>query len=133
MSFMHTVYGGNGFSPVDSPVPRVGEIYAVRQDGGLRWYEYNGRGEEDPSGNRGWVPNSGNVIGRGWNGFLHLVSGGDGRLYAVAQNGDLRWYQYVGEGLSDPTGGTGWAPNSGNVIGNGWQGLRFLFSTKLHR
>jgi hypothetical protein len=104
-------------------------MYAVRQNGLLRWFEYGGLGEANPAGNRGWAPNSGNPIGRGWNNLLNLASGGDGVLYGVEPNGDLRWFMYDGGGESDPSGATGWHSNSGNVIGNGWHGLRFLFST----
>ena len=41
-------------------------------------------------------------------------------LYAVEPNGDLYWYKYLGHGEQDPTGSTGWHPNSGTQIGLGW-------------
>jgi hypothetical protein len=40
-----------------------------------------------------------------------------GVMYGVAQNGDLLWYQYQGNGESDRSGSTGWHTNSGNPIG----------------
>lgn len=43
-----------------------------------------------------------------------------GATYAVESEGALRWYRYDGKGEPDPSGGTGWAPNSGNQIGQGW-------------
>jgi hypothetical protein len=110
-----------------------GIILGVDADGILRWYCYNGNGESDASGNTGWHPNSGNPIGNGWGGFLHLITfPQEGRspnhlkLLAVAPNGDLFWYCYEGNGESDESGNTGWHPNSGNRIGNGWQGFRRL-------
>jgi len=108
-----------------------GVIYAVGDNGSLRWYRYDGKGEQNPSGNTGWAPNSGNRIGRGWSaGFRTFV--GTGRvIFAVADDGALRWYQYDGTGVQDPTGGTGWAPNSGNQIGRGWSaGFRNHFGTR---
>jgi hypothetical protein len=39
---------------------------------------------------------------------------------APAVTEPLRWYRYNGNGEPDPTGSTGWAPNSGNQIGRGW-------------
>jgi len=44
----------------------------------------------------------------------------NGVIYAIGNDGLLRWYRYDGTGQQDPTGSTGWAPNSGNQIGNGW-------------
>lgn len=41
-------------------------IYTVEDDGALRWYRYDGGGEQDPTGALGWAANSGNQIGRGW-------------------------------------------------------------------
>jgi hypothetical protein len=41
-------------------------------------------------------------------------------LLGVEKNGDLRWYWYEGDGTHDPSGGTGWHPNSRNIIGRGW-------------
>ena len=36
-----------------------------------------------------------------------------GAIFNVAPDGALRWYRYDGTGQQDPTGGTGWAANSG--------------------
>ncbi|GMX65420.1 hypothetical protein Elgi_46900 [Paenibacillus elgii] len=129
MSFIHVVYGGNGTTPVDSGLPRVGEIYGVDQNGNLRWYRYKGNGEYNPAGNQGWYPNSGNIVGNGWHSFRNLFSGGNGVLYGVEQNGNLRWYQYLGNGEHNPAGNQGWYSNSGNIIGNGWHNFRFIFSS----
>ena len=90
----------------------------------MRWFRYLGNGEADPSGGTGWHSNSGNPIGRGWQGLRHLCGGLDENsvpvLFGVMHDGHLRYFSYVGDGEPDPTGGTGWGQNSGNVIGNGW-------------
>jgi hypothetical protein len=113
-----------GFSSATNP--RRLEIFGVLPSGDLRWYSYNGEGERDPSGSRGWHHNSGNVIGNGWQNFRHLWGSG-GVIFGVHENGNLLWYAYTGNGDADPSGTLGWAPNSGNVIGNGWQGFRAVF------
>lgn len=100
-------------------------MFAVTDNGDLRWYDYRGMGEFDPSGTAGWQPNSGNVIGNGWKGFRQLSCslidpGGVYELYGSEQGGILRWYQYHGQGTPDPTGATGWHPNSRNVISGAW-------------
>jgi len=97
-----------------------GAIFNVDPDGALRWYRYDGNGEQDPTGGTGWAPNSGNQIGRGWSAGFRDFFGTSGVIYAVADDGALRWYRYDGNGEQDPTGGTGWAPNSSNQIGRGW-------------
>jgi Tachylectin len=129
MSLARILYGGNGTTQVDSGLPRVGVIYGVRENGDLLWYRYNGNGESDRSGSKGWGSNSGNPIGNGWQNFGHILGCGDGVILGVAQNGDLLWYKYDGNGESDRSGSRGWHPNSGNPIGNGWQGFRHVFVT----
>jgi hypothetical protein len=89
-------------------------IFAVKPDGDLLWYRYQGNGESDRSGATGWAANSGSPIGNGWQGFRHLFSGGNGVIYAVKPDGDLLWYRYQGNGESDRSGATGWAANSAN-------------------
>jgi hypothetical protein len=129
MSLTHIFYGGNGTTPVDSGLPRVGVIHGVRENGDLLWYRYDGHGESDRSGTMGWHSNSGNPIGNGWQNFRHILGCGDGVILGVHQNGDLLWYKYDGNGESDRSGSQGWHPNSGNPIGNGWQGFRHVFVT----
>ncbi|OJD90250.1 hypothetical protein MCCC1A01412_14805 [Bacillus anthracis] len=109
-----------------------GDIMAIHPNGNLHWYSYNGKGELDVNGTLGWHQNSGNVIGNGWQKFIRIfVRPYSGRsstarleIFAVEQNGDLRWYSYSGIGENDPSGTLGWHPNSGNRIGNGWQNFR---------
>lgn len=130
MSFLHLTCGGAGTVPVDSGLPRVGELYGVEANGDLRWYRYDGIGQSTPEGLIGWAENSRNVIGNGWNGFKFLCGGGDGTLFAVKPDGDLLWYQYeAGDGFLDPAGARGWNARSGSVIGNGWAGFASLVCT----
>jgi hypothetical protein len=58
--------------------------------------------------------------GRPWSAGFRNIFGTHGAIFAVQDDGLLRWYQYDGDGQEDPTGGTGWAPNSRNPIGRGW-------------
>lgn len=112
--------------------PRAGaassrlQIFAVAQNGDLHWYSYSGNGEHDPSGFLGWDPNSGNRIGNGWQNFRH-IHGSANVFFAILENGDLLWYSYNGEGVDDVSANTGWHPNSGNPIGNGWQNMQHVF------
>jgi hypothetical protein len=123
------LYGGNGVAADGDALPNVGVFFGVTQEGDLHWYQYFGEGEGDVSGGTGWHENSGNRIGNGWQNFLHLLGAGDGVIIGVDQNGDLRWYQYLGNGEEDVSGGAGWHENSGNQIGNGWQNFVHLFVT----
>lgn len=130
MSFIHLVCGGAGTVSVDSGLPRVGELYGVEPNGDLRWYRYDGSGQFSPDGAIGWARNSRNVIGNGWNGFKFLCGGGNGVLFGVEPNGDLRWYQYTaGDGVEDRAGSRGWDVKSRNIIGNGWAGFVSLVCT----
>lgn len=121
--FQHVLGGGDGV------------VLAVQPDGALLWYRYEGDGTADRTGATGWVAGSGSQIGRGWQNFRHLfVVPKEGRasgitVFAVAQNGDLLWYRYDGHGQPDPTGGTGWHPNSSNVVGNGWSDFERIVGT----
>ncbi len=111
-----------------------GVVMAVHPNGNLHWYSYSGNGESDETGTLGWHPNSGNVIGNGWQNFLQIfVSPQEGQsstsriqIFAVAQNGDLYWYSYSGNGEWDPSGVLGWHLNSGNRVGNGWQNMKHI-------
>jgi Tachylectin len=110
-----------------------GVIMAIHPNGNLHWYLYDGNGESDVTGALGWHPNSGNAIGNGWQNFLRLFvfpqagrSTSRLKIFAVAANGDLHWYSYNGFGEHDPSGASGWHPNSGNRVGNGWQNFRHI-------
>jgi len=56
-----------------------------------------------------------------------------GRLFGVDDQGDLRYFRYLGNGAPNPTGAhraqdgsPSWDKNTGNAIGNGWQGFKWL-------
>jgi hypothetical protein len=121
-AFEHLVYGGNGTVPVDSGLPNVGIFYGVeRSTWNLRWYRYTG-------GNDGrFQPNSYNPIGNGWGEARHVLGCGNGVILVVKDTGGLYWYQYLGNGEDDSSAATGWHPNSGNQIGNGWGSMSHVF------
>jgi hypothetical protein len=110
-----------------------GVIMAIHPNGNLHWYAYDGNGESDVTGSLGWHPNSGHVIGNGWQNFRYVFVAPQAgpsvsrlKIFAVAENGDLHWYSYSGNGEHDPSGSLGWHPNSGNRVGNGWQDFRHV-------
>jgi M6 family metalloprotease-like protein len=116
-------YGGNGLTLVDSGLPSVGVFYGVLLDGTLDWNCYQGSGQQvgDPQSAQAWAANSGNLIGRGWQGMKKILGCGDGVIMAVDPDGYLRWYKYLGQGQSDVAGSQqNWDLNSGNRIGRGW-------------
>ena len=121
MSTKHVFYSGNGTTPVDSGLPNVGRFFAIDENGFLRFFQYDGQGEKDPTGTLGFRPNTGNIIGNGFGNVLHILGGGDGIILAVLPNGDLTFFEYTGSGEQDPTGTLGFvSPNEGNQIGNGF-------------
>jgi hypothetical protein len=89
-------------------------IYGVAPDGGLYWYLYRcadtGRGLETPGcWEGGWRLDT-----VGWQAFTNVFSGGNGVIYAIAENGDLYWRSHdgyrTGESFLSPFQrvGTGW-------------------------
>lgn len=125
-AYARLFYGGNGLTPVDSGLPAVGQFYGIDTQGQLRWHRYHGTGAAD---RHEWSPDSGNAIGNGWQAERHVMGGGDGVILSVHANGDLAWYGYEGNGASDVSAETGWHPHSGNLIGNGWSGMRHVFAS----
>lgn len=117
-----------------------GNIYAIKADGRLLWYQDSNRqGGNDPGGLTGWAAGSGNQINQGWNDFTHVFGGGTESptiseeggiiIYAVAQlvpiegrvDSGLFWYRDADiGGRNAPNGSTGWSSGSGNQIGKGW-------------
>jgi hypothetical protein len=105
-----------------------GVIYAIekrsldpvtgrRTGGRLLWYRHDGRYD----GSLTWAANSGAAVGRGWDSFSHVFSGGDGVIYAIRESGEMLWYRH--EGRADGT--IAWAQGSGEKpVGTGWQFLR---------
>ena len=115
--FIHLIAGDDGI------------LYAVRPNGDLLWYQDTRRdGSNGADGSRGWHPRSGSKIGAGWNQFVHILPGGNGKLYAIKPNGDLLWYQdRLRNGTNAPDGSTGWALRSGNKIATDWNRFRHVF------
>ena len=107
-----------------------GVIYAVKPTGELVWYRDMLRdGTNDPGGQRGWHVNSGKQIGTDWQQFVHIVSGGDGVIYAATAAGDLLWYQdQLRDGTNGADASRGWAPKSGAKIGSDWNNFTHVFS-----
>ena len=105
-----------------------GIIYAVTADGELRWFRHGGYREG--GGLETWEPqDTGHrVVGRGWNNLRHVFWGGDGVIYVIAQNGELRWLKHNGY----PNGGDlqTWEPqDTGHrVVGSGWGDVVHVFS-----
>lgn len=105
-----------------------GIIYVVASNGELRWYRHGGYREG--GGLETWEPqDTGHrVVGTGWNGLRHVFWGGDGVIYAVTPNGELRWYKHNGY----PHGGglETWEPQdtSHRVVGQGWGDMLHVFS-----
>jgi len=57
----------------------------------LYYRDVFGNGTNAPDGSTGWGANSGNAIGFGWSAFRQVLSGGDGVIYAVTEDGRLLW------------------------------------------
>jgi N,N-dimethylformamidase len=96
-----------------------GVFFGVDPQKQLRWHQYLGL---DANNNPVWHPNSGAVVGTGWD-FKTLVAADDGVIFAVAANGLMHWYQYTGD-----AGQFSWHPNSGNRVGHGWYYTRLTYS-----
>jgi hypothetical protein len=97
-----------------------GTLFGIDTDGTLRWYRYNGSGDESVgAGVAPWMDfdtNSGNPIGNGWGEFSWIAAGIHGTLVGVDGQGNLRAYYYTGNGESDWAGDQNWAPQSGTIL-----------------
>lgn len=115
------------------PSPTSGsliQVLAIDAEGAVRWYGYEGKGEEDPEGHKGWVlPSSGNQIDDGWSDLRHVHASGR-VIFTIDRDGFLRWHRYEGNGEEDPTGARGWHPNSGKAVGKSWQGMQHVFGAE---
>jgi Tachylectin/Trypsin len=103
-----------------------GVIYAVQPDGTLKWYRHlgyqTGQGFETPGS---WAKSR--SVGRGWSGYKHVFSGGQGVIYVIADDGTLKWFRHkaylTGEGLETPGAWEG--PKN---VGRGWGDVAQVFS-----
>ena len=84
--------------------PRTGQ----RSGGHLVWYHHDGWAD----GSIAWQGPK--TVGKSWNVFKQVFSGGDGIIYGVQDNGDLMWYRHDGQG--DGT----FAWQGPKKVGTGW-------------
>jgi hypothetical protein len=125
-----------------TPTPNVAaaSFYAVTNDGSLMWYRHDGFLNGEPR----W---KGPVnVGKGWQSFKKIVSGGDGVLYGIGTDGSLRWYRQndVAEPETLLAAGGGTRSRTGiatqvltapshftgpNVVGQNWGQFVHVFST----
>jgi len=121
-------YVGRGWHGFTHVFPGGGNvIYAIDAGGELRWYEHRGfntgLGVGSPDA---WA--GGHAVGRGWNGFARVFSGGDGVIYAITTDGRLLWYRHhgvaTGVGLETPGAWSG-----AKEVGHGWESMVHVFST----
>ena len=97
-----------------------GIIYAVNASGDLEWYRDKAR--DGVSSYNSWVNGQGQKIEAGWGEFTHIVSGGNGVIYAVDPGGDLLYFRdRARDGTED------WAYGGvGQQIGTGWDGFQHI-------
>lgn len=105
-------------------------FYVVLDSGKLLWFRDDKHdGTNAPNGSTGWNSRSGGRIHQGWQNFKFLLSGGDGIIYAIKPTGELLFYQdLLRNGTNSPDGSSGWHPNSGSQIGEGWQNFQQVVS-----
>ncbi|GAA0623137.1 hypothetical protein HPO96_23370 [Kribbella sandramycini] len=90
-------------------------IYTIDASGALRWHSYSA----PDTGDGQWHPDSGTVIGSGFQTMRKVAYAGSGIFYTVDSSANLRWYRHT-----DVLGGKGtWAPGSGRIIDDGWGDL----------
>ena len=116
--------GWNGFKQVFSGGDGI--IYVITTEGSLRWYKHNGylsgTGLETPNAWEG--PKE---VGHGWGIFKTVFAAGNGIIYAITQDGKLRWYKHNGyqTGAGLETAGAWEGPKE---VGNGWGIFKTVFS-----
>ena len=127
-SFKKIVSGGDGV------------LYGIGADGSLRWYRQNDVAEPATllaAGGGGGsrtsitaqtlkVPShftGPNVVGQNWGQFVHVISTGEGVIYAVDPQGKLWWYKHRGY----LTGTQDW--EGPKQVGNGWAAFKKIFSS----
>jgi hypothetical protein len=89
-------------------------LYGITNAGELYWYQHLGQSTGTPVWANGGNPQT---VGSGWNIFKQVLASAGGYLYGIPNNGDLYWYQHLGQGAGTPV----WA-NGGNpqTVGSGW-------------
>jgi len=106
--FKHVFSGGDGI------------IYAITQQGVLRWYRHKkfqeGAGLQDEGS---W--DGGRDIGSGWQNFKQVFGGCNGVIYAITQDGILKWYKHTGY----RDGNTLW--QGPKDVGHSWHTFKQVF------
>jgi M6 family metalloprotease-like protein len=103
-----------------------GVLYAIKQDGSLAWYKHEGWREGTSSWANGGTQRvlvTGSGPGSAWSAFKQVVSGGEGVLYAIKQDGSLVWYKHEGWRQGTNTwanGGTQRVLVTGSGPGSAW-------------
>lgn len=105
----HVFSGGNGV------------IYAVNQKNQLLWYRH--LGYQDGTDRWQTTPESKGYICVGWD-MKHVLSGGNGVIYAVNQSDQLLWYRHLG--AQDGTARWQTTPEAKGHVGVGW-GFKQVF------
>jgi hypothetical protein len=105
-----SVWTGSGFNMFTKIAAEHRTVYGITADGKLRWYRLEA--------NNAFNPQSGAVIGQGWEDTRFLIAAGYGILYRITNSGNLYWYAYHGV-----PGQGGYFDNLGvgRLIGSGWQ------------
>ena len=106
--------GWGGFKDVFSD--GGGAIYALQNDGTLRWYGHDGYFD----GTQAWHDPT--TVGNGWAGFKQIVPAGEYVMYGIQPDGTLLWYRHNGA----PSGVFDWT--GPKPVGNGWQNFKSVFS-----
>ena len=112
---------GSGWQNFKQVIPGGGNIlYSIASTGTLRWYRHNGA-QTGAGLNAPGAWSGPTEVGSGWQNFKQVFSGSDGILYAIAQDGTLKWYRHTG--YSD--GSATWeGPKN---VGTGWQNFKEVF------
>jgi len=105
-------------------------IYALTQDGILKWYRHDNLW--DDVGSPKW---KGPIdVGTGWQSFVKIVPAGDGILYAIDANGTLKWYRHSGyvDGSVNWSGPIDISPTQRSPLGirfsRDWASFKQVFS-----
>ena len=93
-----------------------GVLYAVKDNGALVWYRH----DDWRTGGMTWTDTAEREVGsdRSWASYETVLSGGDGVLYAIKENGALVWHRHE----DWRTGGDSWTDAAEREVGlgRGW-------------
>jgi hypothetical protein len=99
-------------------------LYVIWDDGTVYWYQ-------DRGSTALGIPNHGTIsfarggvgaqLATGWPKFREAAYCGDGTIYALDEEGNLRWYQDLAR-----NGTVRWAARSGDIVKRGWSRHRII-------